>query len=111
MRLGPDDDVVHEGRHSLVTGILKVVVNHTLECRRCIAESQRHDSVFEMAVSATECCLPYVSFLDSDEMVAVFVVNFIEVFPSSNSFLQLIHVGEGVMIWASNRVDCFLVNA
>ena len=45
--LGPDYDVIHEGRHSLVEGIPKDVVDHTLECHWCIAESEWHDSVFE----------------------------------------------------------------
>ena len=85
-RLGPDDDVIHEGRHSLVEGIPKDVVDYTLECRWRIAESERHDSVLENAVSATERRLPFVSFLDSDEAVAILQIDFLEVFRSSNSF-------------------------
>ena len=111
MCLGTDDDVIHEGRHSLVEGIPKDVVDHTQECRGCIAESERHDSVFEKAVSATERCFPFVSLLDSDEMVAVLEVNFVEVFRSSNSFLKLIHVGKGVTVGNSDLVDCSVVNA
>ena len=110
-RFGPDDDVVHEGRHSLVEGIPEDVVDHTLECRGSIAESERHDSVFEKAVSATESRLPFVSFLDADEVVAVLEVDFVEIFRSSNSLLELIHIREGVTVWDGDFVVCSVVNA
>ena len=58
-----------------------------------------------------ERCLPCVSLLDSDEMVAVLKVYFVEIFCTSISFLELIHVGEGVTIGDSNLVDCSIVNA
>ena len=109
-RLGPDDDVVHEGRHSLVKGIPKDVVDHTLESCWYIAESGCHDSVFEKAISVTECRLPFVSLLYPDEVVAVLEVDFIEVFRSSNSRLELIHAREGVTILDSDLVDCSIVN-
>ena len=86
-RLGLDDDVIHEGRHSLVEGIPKDVVDHTLECRWSIAESEWHDSVFEEAISAMKCHFPLVSLLDSDEVVTILEVELIEVFRASNSFL------------------------
>ena len=95
----------------MVEGIPKDVVDHTLESCGCIAESERHDSIFEKAVSATERCLPLVSLLNSDEVVAVLEVDFVEVFRTSNSFLKLIHVGEGVSVGDSDLVDCSIVNA
>ena len=95
----------------MVESIPKDVVDHTLECRGSIAESERHDNVFETAVSATERCLPFVSLLDSDEVVAVLEVDFVEVFRTSDSFFELIHVGEGVTIGDSDLVDCSVVNA
>ena len=110
-RLGPYNDVIHEGRHSLVEGIPKDVVDHTLECRWCIAESEWHDSVFEEAVSATERRFPFVSFLDPDEMVAVLEVDFVQVFRSSNSVLKLIHIRKGITVWNGDLVDCYIVNA
>ena len=95
----------------MVVGIPKDVVDHTLESHGCIAESERHDSIFEEAVSATKCCFPLVSLLDSDVVLAVLEVDCIEVFRVSNSFLELIQVGEGVTVGDSNRVDCSVVNA
>ena len=87
------------------------MINHTLECRGSIAESEQHDSVFEKALSATERRFPFVSFLDSDEAVAMLEVDFVEEFRSLNSFLQLIHVGEGVvMVRNGDLVDCSVVN-
>ena len=87
------------------------MVDHTLESRGSIAESERHDSVFEKAVSATERRLPFVSLLDSDEVVAVLEVYFVEEFCTSNSFLELIHVREGVTVGDGDLVDCSVVNA
>ena len=87
------------------------MVDHTLECPWCIAESEQHAGVFEEAVLATEHSLPFVSFLDSDEVVAVLEVNFVEVFCTSNSFLKFIHVRKGVAIGDGDLVDCSVVNA
>ena len=60
---------------------------------------------------ATERRLPFVSLLDSDEVVAVLEVHLVEVFRASNSFLKLIHVREGLTIGDGNLVDCSVVNA
>ena len=87
------------------------MVVHTLKCRWCIAESEWYDSVFEKAISATECGFPFVPFLDADEVVSVLEVDFIEEFLPSNSFLQLIHVGEGVSIGNSDFDDYSIGNA
>ena len=87
------------------------MIDHTLECRWYIAESEWHDSVFEKAISATKCRFPFVSLLDLDKVVAVLEVDFVEVFRSSNSFLQLVHIWEGVTIGNGDFVDCSIVNA
>ena len=95
----------------MVEGIPKYVVDHTLESRRGIAESERHDSVFEKAISAIERRLPFVPFLDPDEGVAVLEVYFVEEFCTSNSFLELIHIRKGVTVRDGDHVDCSVVNA
>ena len=95
----------------MVEGITKDVVDHILECCGGIAESEQHDSVFEKAESATECRLPFVPFFDSDEVVAILEVYFVEVFGTSNSFLEHIHIRKGVTILDSDLVDCSIVNA
>ena len=95
----------------MVEGIPEDVVHYTLESCRGIAESELHDSVFEESVSATESRLPFVSFLDPDEVVAVLEVYFVEVFCTSNSFLELIHVRKGIIVGDGNLVDCSIVNA
>ena len=92
-------------------GIPQDVVDYTLESRGCIAESEWHDSAFEEAVSATELRFPFVPFLDPDEMVAVLEVDFVEVFRSSNSFLELIYFRAGMMVWDGDFADCSIVNA
>ena len=95
----------------MVEGIPEDVVDHTLECGGCITESKRYDSVFEKAVSATERRLPFVSFLNPDEVVAVLEVDLVEVFGSSNSFLKLIHIWKGLTVGYGDLVDCSVVNA
>ena len=109
--MGPNDDVIHEGQHSFVVGIPKDVVDHTLESRGCIAESEWHDSVFEKAILAAERRLSFVSLFDSDEVVAVLEVNFIEVFSFLNSFLELIHIRKGITVWNGDLVDCSILSA
>ena len=92
-------------------GIPKDVDDHTLEDRGGIAESERHDSVFEKALSAMERCFPFVSLFDADELVIVLEVDLVEVFRASNSLQEFIHIGEGVTIGNSDLVDCSIVNA
>ena len=53
---------------------------------------------------------PFVTFLDVDEVVAVLEVDFVEVFRSSNSFLLLIHIREGVTVGNGDLVNCSIVN-
>ena len=55
--------------------------------------------------------LPFVSFLDPDEVVAVHDVDYIEVFRTSNSFHEPIHIGERVTIGDGDFVDSSVVNA
>ena len=91
-------------------GIPKDVVDHTLECGGYVAQSKWHDSIFEEAISVTNSCIPFLSFLDSDEVVAVLEFDFVEVFHASNSVLVLIHVGERVTIGDRDIVDSSVVN-
>ena len=95
----------------MVKGVPVDVVDHTLEYHWCITESEWHDCVFESAMWATKCSFPFVSILDSDEVVALLEGDLVEVFHASNSFLQLVHVGEGITIGNHNFVDCSIVNA
>ena len=98
MYLGPDDNVLDKSGHSLVDTHPQDVIDHTLEYYRCIAESEWHDSIFEEAISALECHLTVVFLLDSDEVVFVLRVDFVEEFRTANSFLKLLHIGETLTI-------------
>ena len=77
----------------------------------CIDWAEGHDCIFEEPVSASECGFPFVPLFDPDEVVAVLEVNFVEPLGSSNAFLELIHVGEGVTVWNRYFVDSSVVNA
>ena len=58
-----------------------------------------------------KCGFPFVPLFDSDEVVAVLEVNFVEVFRSLNCFLPLVYIREGVTIGNRDFVDCSVVNA
>ena len=90
---------------------LFVVASHLLLITPRFTEQHASDSILEKAVSATERRLPFVPFLDPDEVVAVLVVDFVEVFCSSNSFLELIHIRKGKTVWDGDFFDCSIVNA
>ena len=47
-----------------------------LESGRCIGESERHYTPFKGAVASLESCLPFVTLLDSDQMVGMLEVDF-----------------------------------
>ena len=62
-------------------------------------------------MSVTECSFPFFSLLGPHEVVAILKIDFIEEFCTLNSFLKLIHIGEGVTIRNGDLIDCSIVNA
>ena len=95
----------------MVQHVPEDVVDHALECRWYIDWAEGHDRIFEGPISAAECGFPFVPFFDPDDVVTVLEVDFVEPFHSSNAFLDLIYVGEGVTVWDRYFVDSSVVNA
>ena len=58
-----------------------------------------------------ECSFPLVPIFYANKLVAVLEVDFVKELCSSNMFLQLIHIGKGVVVWYCYSVDCSIVNA
>ena len=105
------DHNIDKGDDSLILHVPEYVVDHALEGCRGIDKAEGHDCIFEQPVSASEGGLPFVTLLNSDEVVTVLEVDFCEPIRSSNAFLEFIHVRKGVAIGDSNLVKTAVVNA
>jgi hypothetical protein len=64
--IGVNEDVVQVYKDADVEQVRKDVIHKSLKCSRSICNSQRHDTPFEGAVSGSEDCFPFVTFLDTD---------------------------------------------
>ena len=51
-------------------------VHHILEGSRGVSKPKRHNGIFKMAIAGSECRFPFITFLDSNEIVAVLKVEF-----------------------------------
>ena len=55
--------------HSKVDEISEEFVHDGLERGGSIGQAEGHDDGFEVSEVCAECCLPFVAFSDSDEVV------------------------------------------
>jgi hypothetical protein len=69
-----NENIVYIGNHSHIDQVPKDVLDHGLERGRCIRQSKRHDEALIVAISGSECGLPFVTGLDSDEIVGALYV-------------------------------------
>jgi hypothetical protein len=68
--VGVDEDVVEVYHDESVDKMAKHRVNVSLESGWAVGEAERHDEIFEEAVSCSKGGLPFVSFGYSDSMVS-----------------------------------------
>src|SRR5918997_847645 len=76
--LGEYQNVIQIDDNKVVKVLPKDVIHHMLENSRSIGKAKRHDIILKMAIPCTESCLPFVSFLDSYEVVSSPQINFRE---------------------------------
>jgi hypothetical protein len=62
-------------------------------------------------VSASEGSFPFVAFFDTDQVIAVFEVNFREYFTIADAILQLAHDWERVAVRNRDFVNSAVVDA
>ena len=73
--VGADEDVIEVHQYTNIKQVAEDVIHEALENGRCIGESERHYMPFKGAVASLESHLPFVTLLDSDQMVGVLEVD------------------------------------
>ena len=76
LEVGVDEDVIQVHQYTNIEQVTKNIIHEVLESGRCIGESERHYMPFKGAVASLESCLPFVTLLDSDQMVGMLEVDF-----------------------------------
>ncbi len=69
--LSVDEDVIEIHYYENVELLHQDLVDITLECGRCIGQSERHDLVLEMAIAGPESRLLFIAFPDPHSMVGI----------------------------------------
>ena len=67
--IGVDEDVVDISDGKFVQIQTKCGVDVRLKCCGRIGQPERHDAVFEVAVTGSECCFPLVAQGNSEQIV------------------------------------------
>ncbi len=71
LALSVDENIIEIHYYEDVELLGQDLVDVTLKRGRCIGQSERHDLVFEMAVTGPEGHLPFVTFPDPHSMVGI----------------------------------------
>ena len=74
-----DEYVVKVDEDILINDVPKNVIDLGLEDRGSVSEAERHNQVFVVSPGCVEGCLPFISFLDSNQVISVAKIKFSEV--------------------------------
>ena len=74
--VGVDEYVVEVYQYTNIEQVAKDIIHEALESSKCVSESERHYTPFEGAIVSPESHLPFVTLLDSDQMVGMPKVDF-----------------------------------
>jgi hypothetical protein len=64
--IGVNEDVVQVHEDADVEQVCKDIIHKSLKCGWSIGKSERHDTPFKGAIMGSECCFPFITFLDMD---------------------------------------------
>ena len=104
LRLGVDQDVVHENYHKLIKIGLEHPTHEIHECRRSIRQSEWHHCELEVPIPRLECCLRDV-FLPNSQLMINSVEIYLGVDPRSSQLIkQIINLDKGVPILDSSSI-------
>ena len=70
-----DKNIVKVDNHTNIEHVCKDVIHEALEGSRCIGQAEEHHHPLEGSILGLECCLPFVTILDLDEMVGMLQIN------------------------------------
>src|SRR5436853_914133 len=91
-------DIVKVYDYTHIDHIPEYIIHHILECSGSVGQAERHDQILIMTISRPECCLPFVAFLDPDQIVSGLEVWLGEYLGTANAIPKLIHQGESITI-------------
>src|SRR6202789_2752798 len=96
------DDALHDE-------ILEDVVHHGLKGRRGVRESEEHHKGFEEAAIRTKRCLPLVTFLHANIIVAPSNVELCKVLRATKLVYELRDQRQGVSVLYRDSVQCSII--
>ena len=74
--VGVDEYVIEVYQNTNIEQVTKDIIHEALESGGCIGESERQYMPFEGAIASPESCLPFITLLDSDQMIGMPEVDF-----------------------------------
>ena len=75
-RVGIDKDVIQVYQHAYIEQVAKDIIHEVLNSSGHICMSEGHNALFKGAVAGAESCLPFITLMDTDQMVHVMKVDF-----------------------------------
>ena len=72
-----DENVVEVHQYTNIEQVAEDVIHEALESSGCVGESKRHYMPFEGAVASPESRFPFITLLDSDQMVGMCKISYI----------------------------------
>jgi hypothetical protein len=82
-----------------------------LKARRGVSEAERHNSIFEVAITGAEGRFLLIAFLNTDSVVGVLDVNLTKILCASKPIEDLRNEGERVTILYQDTVEPSVVYA
>ena len=105
------EDVVQVNEDQNVEEIREDVIHEALKCCWRVGESEGYHTPLKGSVSGLEGGFPFVTFMDSNEMLGMLEINFGEYPSLLRTVKEVSHLGEWVMILLHNFVEPLEVNA
>ena len=74
--VGVDQDVIQIDEDAYIEHVGEDVVYEVLKSCQCISQTKGHNTPFERAVAGAKGSFPFITFMDSNEVVGMLQVNF-----------------------------------
>ena len=75
-RVRIDEDVIQVYQHAYIEQVTEDVIHKMLKSSRRICKSKRHDTPFKRAIAGMESGFPFITLMDTDQVVCMTEVNF-----------------------------------
>ena len=105
------EDIVQVNEDQNVQEIREDIIHRALRCCWRVGESKGHHAPLERSISGSEGSFPFVTFVDSNEMVGMLEINFGKYPSLSRTVKEVSYLGEQVTILLCNLIEPLEVDA